>query len=133
VTDENTIAIVAIVVSGVISLATLIASFYTNRANHRAELKKIAYERQIEALREVYETLSIYITSSNNLIRQWEELKNTDEFMPIFDTWSEKLYTMNAIYQKNAVFIPDNVDFAYHRRYNSDQKDAANQPLTEER
>ena len=40
---------------------------------------------------------------------------------------------MNAIYQKNAVFISDNVDFAYHRRYNSDQKDATNQPLTEER
>jgi len=42
-TDENIIAITAVIVSGVISLATLTASFYTNRANNKAALNQIAF------------------------------------------------------------------------------------------
>jgi hypothetical protein len=53
-TDENIIAIVAIVVSGVVSVATLFSSYYTNRANNRAKLREMVHEKRLDALRDVY-------------------------------------------------------------------------------
>jgi hypothetical protein len=57
-TGENMIAIVAIVVSGIISLSTLIASFYTNRANNKAKLVEIAYQKRLEAFSKIVETIT---------------------------------------------------------------------------
>ncbi len=72
-TNSDIIAITAIIVSGIISLATLIASYYTNRANYNAELRKIAYEKQIVALQELFILIGKSSTAMNTYCASVEE------------------------------------------------------------
>jgi hypothetical protein len=97
------------IVAGIFSLLTI-------RMNHKADLKKIAYEKQIEALRELYEGVCNLSDYSKEMVNLADKVHDIDEVLPIYQVWSEEYDKLTATYRKNAVFIPDIINDLYHER-----------------
>src|SRR6266516_1753652 len=79
-------ALIGGIVAGIFSLFTI-------RMNHKADLKKIAYERQIEALREMYESLSNYIFAAKavrNKLIEYETSKDMHMMQNAVSIWADK-------------------------------------------
>ena len=55
--NSDLIAIIAIVVSAIVSIITLIAAYRTAKLNVQARRSEMAFEKQIEAFREIAEKL----------------------------------------------------------------------------
>jgi len=109
----------AIIGAGAALLGGIVAglfSLFAIRMNHRADLRKIAYEKQLEALRELYETLVDFSDTSRSLVSFMDEHHNGEGVGPIYQAWSQKYDRLDAVYRKNAVYIPDSVDNEYNNR-----------------
>jgi hypothetical protein len=76
---SDIIAIVAIVVSGTVSVVTLFVNFLTNNANNRANLIEKMFEKRVEALREFYEILSEYVIAADKIVASVLILKMDEE------------------------------------------------------
>lgn len=132
-TNSDIIAIVAIVVSGIVSVATLLATFLTTRMNHKAELRKIAYEKQIEALREVYESLADFCIASTNFVAFIDDWGNdNEETYKILNKWQKADNHLQSVYRKNAVFIPKKVDDVFYNRNAPKRSDINTLPTKEQ-
>lgn len=57
-TNSDIIAIIAIVVSGITSISALAASFYINRANNKAKLTEIAFQKRMDVFAKIVELIA---------------------------------------------------------------------------
>lgn len=119
-------AIVAIVVSGLTSIITMVVGYLQNKANNRAKLSEIAFEKRLEAFREIYEA----VTKLNYMVKllidahithgELEGLPKpklaTNISSPLNtldqakDGMIKAVDTFNEVYAKHRVFLPPHMD-----------------------
>jgi hypothetical protein len=56
---SDIIALVAVIVSGITTITTIVFGYYTNRSNNRAKLREIAFEKRLDAFQNLFKALSI--------------------------------------------------------------------------
>jgi hypothetical protein len=124
VANAEIIAIVAIVAGLITTLATLVSSYFTNRANIVAKRSELAFEKRLEAFREIYAAM----TEANSHLQSYLWLSNglgVPKMINIAKTVStpedsivKQLHYayINArpdfvkVYTKNRIYLPPHVD-----------------------
>ena len=115
----------------IIAALTLLFAYLQNRDNNKSHMKKFAYEKRVEALRELYEYVSDFSSVSMALLQIRDEQPNSDNIMPVYRAWSERYDKLDAVYRKNAAFIPDSVDAIYRNRKKAKVYTSPNPPTEE--
>lgn len=112
-TNSDIIAIVAISVSGLVSIITLVATFYTNRANNRAKLQELAFERRIEAFSETVRMFGQVKIAAYELDGSHHE-RNGQEFDSASKKLDGKFVEFVDTYHKNEIYFPPDIHKGIH-------------------
>ena len=108
-TNSDIIAIVAIVVSGIISLATLIASYYTNRTNNKAKLTEMAFDKRLDALKYIYAATCKHKDGMVDFTLDAIQGRRTD-FTKDLERYAKIVDDFESVYNANRVFIPKHIE-----------------------
>lgn len=126
--NSEIIAIVAIVASALTSIITVLVGYFQNKSNNRAKLSEIAFEKRLEAFRDVYssavmlndETRAYHravIALGNELVaytigeKTDDSYKETiEEFRKASDDLASVYGDFRSVYYKNRVYLPRNTD-----------------------
>src|SRR5687767_5771777 len=82
--NSDIIALVAVILSAAISITTSLVSYFTNKSNIQAKRSEIAFERPLEAFREIAEQIGkikfklASIKSESDFDKEKEELKQME-------------------------------------------------------
>jgi len=97
-------------------------SLFTTIINSKAKRREIAYERQIEALREVYEALFKYSDSMVQIDASGDiDDLPTEVSKTMYKSFENNSTNFDQVYMKNAIFIPNNIDELYRSYINEVQ------------
>jgi len=119
-TDENIIAIVAIIISGIVSVVTLVATIYTTRMNHKAELRKMAFEKRIDSFSYIVEIITDMEHKRETLVEIAKILKETytlegiheellqDLHIQLLDFYNRRRDLING-WKKHSIYIPPHI------------------------
>lgn len=114
-TNSDIIAIIAIVVSGVTSVVTLIVGYLTTRASHRVDLNKIAYEKRLQAFSDIYSS----ITELNRKRRyacvfayscDRQNANDYEKYIVMIEDVNKSCDDFYLIYDSNRVYLPKDID-----------------------
>jgi len=113
-TPSDIVAIVAIIVSAIVSVVSAIITYKNNKANIGARRSEIAFEKRLDAFREYVENigkLRFFISNNTNL-------DNEVEHQNFFNELHEKYDELSICYQKLRVYFPGHIDDAIleHKR-----------------
>ena len=99
--SSDIIAIVAIVISAIVSVLSAFISYKNNKANIESKRVEMAFERRLEAFREILEAMGVlrmFMSENYPLYRG-----RGDEF---FSELRKQYYKFFSTYQKLRFFIP---------------------------
>lgn len=105
---SDIIAIVAIVVSALVSIIVTITSYRTNKLNIQARRSEMAFEKQIEAFREIADKISGIRKAIINLQMPYDELSNNAFYHMVEKATLDYVFT----YRKYRVYLPSELDQA---------------------
>ena len=102
-TSPDIIAIVAIVVSAIVSIISVVTTFRVNKANIEAKRSEIAFEKRLDAFREIVEKIGevryfLHYSKAN--------LKTDDEMKNFIHEAEEKYRELYRSYQRLRVYFP---------------------------
>ena len=103
-TSSDIIAIVAMVISAIVSIVSGIISYKNNKANIEAKRSDMAFEKQIEAFREIAET----IAGIRRAVASGYKL-NTDDEKTILKYFDQLETAFNAFYvasKRSELYLP---------------------------
>jgi hypothetical protein len=112
--SSDIIAIVAIVISAIVSVISAVIAFKNNKANIEARRVEMAYERRMEAFREILEAMGVlrmFMSENYPLYRG-----KPDEF---FSELRKQYYKFFSTYQKLRFFVPPSLrdNFTEYSRF----------------
>lgn len=113
-TNSDIIAIIAVSMTGITSIATLAFGYLTARMNIRAERSKISFEKRLEAFRDIYSA----ITKRNIVIDNWYAIFYLKERGIVSKRSKTEMFSeeyniseiFNDIYASNRVYLPPHID-----------------------
>lgn len=123
---SDIIALVAVIVSGITSVTTVVFGYYTNKSSNRAKLSEIAFEKRLEAFRNVFEAISI----ANNKIQRYvlfrsifpskqdmvtgkesgKGMYSKDDFISIDNEFVRCKSEFETAYHANRIYLPPEID-----------------------
>lgn len=115
-TSPDIIAIVAIAASTIVSITSAYISYQNNKANLVAKKSEIAFEKRLDAFRDVVEGAAKYV----DFLYRWSsrEVKNEKEFKVFFQELNEVSEHIITTYRRCVVYLPPSIDTAlaeFHR------------------
>jgi len=99
--NSDIIALVAVVTGTIISVTSTLVSFFTNKTNIQARRSEIAFEKRLEAFREIVEH------TGNIKILLLE--RDKDSINGLKDRLEKAIDDFYAVYRKNLVFLPPDI------------------------
>ena len=105
---SDLIAIIAIVVSAIVSIITLIAAYRTAKLNVQARRSEMAFEKQIEAFREIAEKLG----GIRKVFVIHGEPEGEGMTRNFFMAVEKAVLDYHFTYQKYRVYLPSDLDNA---------------------
>jgi hypothetical protein len=128
--------------AGAALLGGIIAGFFsyiTTRANNKTELSKIAFNKRLDAFREIYAALSKSNQEIKNCNVMYNEIgldmmyEDGDDYINGAEKWSKVYYQIGrdflGVYYKNKIYLPPPIDKKI--RIYIDQTLYIKQPLTD--
>ena len=100
--NSDIIALVAIILSAIISVTTSLVSYFMNKTNIQAKRSEIAFERRLEAFREIAE-------QTGKIKLEFSLTKDIDDFYNTRSVFQESLINFYKAYRKNLVFLPPSI------------------------
>lgn len=103
---SDIIAIVAIVVSAIVSIIVTITSYRSNKLNIQARRSEMAFEKQIEGFKEIAEKMSGIRKAMISSQKPYDESSAYTFFREMEKAAIDFVFT----YQKHRVYIPSELD-----------------------
>jgi hypothetical protein len=107
---SDLISILAVTTTAIVSIISIVVSYLNNRISIKAKRSEMAFEKQIDAFREIAEKMGKIRMVIVNTPRPMENnLKSVDTFFSALFDVSMDFY---STYQKYRVYLPSDVDVA---------------------
>jgi hypothetical protein len=109
-TTSDIIAIVALVVSAVVSIVVAITSYRSNKLNIQARRSEMAFEKQIEAFREIAEKISNIRKAFYGSQTPYDEASNNAFYRVVEKATLDYVFT----HRKYRVYLPSELNDLLH-------------------
>jgi hypothetical protein len=100
--NSDIIALAAIILSAIISVTTSLVAYFMNKMNIQAKRSEIAFEKRLEAFREIAE-------QTGKIKLQFSLIEDVDDFNSSRSNFQESLIDFYKAYRKNLVFLPPSI------------------------
>ena len=107
---SDLIAIVAIVVSAIVSIVVAITTYRSNKLNIQAKRSEMAFEKQIEAFREIAEKISSIRKAIVGSKQPYDESSDSAFFHAVEKATLDYVFT----HRKYRVYLPSDLDSILH-------------------
>ncbi len=101
----------------IIAALTILLAYLQNRDNNKSKRSEIAFEKRVEAFREIYKAISDANENISEVLNV-SEFAETSDFIANDDSGVSKLYsellknkkTVISVYHANRVYLPPHID-----------------------
>jgi Zn-finger domain-containing protein len=109
-TSSDIIAIVAIAASTIVSITSAYISYQNNKANLLAKKSEIAFEKRLDAFRDVVNGVAKHV----DFLYRWSsrEVKSEKEFKAFAQEFDEVNEHIITTYRRCVVYLPPSIDAA---------------------
>ena len=101
--NSDIIALIAVLTSAIIAVTTSLVSYFINKSNLQAKRSEIAFEKRLEAFREIVDQTGLISRKIGNINSKDKYDKEKNELGKIESSFYQ-------VYRKNLVFLPPSID-----------------------
>jgi hypothetical protein len=107
---SDLISIIAVITTALVSIVSIVVSYFNNRMSIRAKRSEMALEKQLDAFREIAEKMGkIRVVFANTPPPVDGILESSDKF---FSTFYDAAMDFYSTYQKFRVYLPSDIDLS---------------------